>query len=110
MERFIKVKGQWIDTLKEQKDLGRYYYIDKGEVHYYTNETDDYNLGKLEDEGNLLIKDSIDEFFELYPTKGYKTYLKYCEFKNLTPVKKSEFKKRKPINEEPMKEDRYEIH
>ena len=68
-------------------------------VCYYliTDETDTgYKLGKLEDSGNIKITDTLDAFFEDKPNKGYKSYLKYCEERSITPVKKSVFRKRQP--------------
>lgn len=50
MLRYIKVRGQWIDTLQKQKE-GYYYYMIKDNVLFYSEETDlDYVAGKLEDE------------------------------------------------------------
>ena len=54
MKRYIKVNGQWIDTLKEQK-AGYYYFIIKGYVSYYSDETGcEYEIGVLEDETDAL--------------------------------------------------------
>lgn len=101
MERFIKVKGKWIDTLKEQKDFGKIYFISKeNKVCMYHLDNPDPTecnvLGLLEDQGNFKITDTLDTFFEDKPNKGYKSYLKYCEERSITPVKKSEFRKRQP--------------
>ena len=51
MLRYIKVNGEWIDTLIEQKEYGRYYMIVDSTVWYYSDEYGvDYQVGKLEDE------------------------------------------------------------
>jgi len=52
MKRYIKVNGQWIDTLKEQK-AGNIYFIIKGYVSCYTGD-DEYEIGVLEDETDAL--------------------------------------------------------
>ena len=54
MKRYIKVKGQWIDTLLEQKN-GYIYFIIKSYVSYYSDETGcEYEIGILEDESDVL--------------------------------------------------------
>ena len=54
MKRYIKVNGQWIDTLEQQK-AGYYYFIIDGQVSYYSDETGtEYKTGTLEDEKDAL--------------------------------------------------------
>lgn len=55
MKRYIKVNGSWIDTLLEQKEGGRYYFIIEGKVSYYSDESGvDTELGELEGEKDSL--------------------------------------------------------
>ena len=54
MKRYIKVKGQWIDTLEQCKG-GFYYYIVDGYVYYLYDETMiEIEIGILEDETDVL--------------------------------------------------------
>ena len=55
MKRYIKVRGEWIDTLLEQKNYGHYYFIINNFVSYYSDETGcEYEKGVLEDEKDAL--------------------------------------------------------
>jgi len=55
MKRYVKVKGKWIDTLTEQKDYGRYYFIINNRVSYYSDEYGvEYEIGRLQDETDTL--------------------------------------------------------
>ena len=38
-KRYVKTNGGWIDTDQEYADFGRTYYIEKGQVYYYDNES-----------------------------------------------------------------------
>lgn len=54
MKRYIKVKGQWIDTLEQQK-AGYYYFVVDDKVSYLSDETmTEYEIGTLEDESDVI--------------------------------------------------------
>lgn len=54
MKRYLKVNGQWIDTLIQQK-AGYYYFVVDGKVSYLSDETmTDIEIGTLEDETDVL--------------------------------------------------------
>lgn len=93
MKRYIKVNGQWIDTLEQQK-AGYYYYENEDVIWCLPDETMiDYVVGKLQDESDTPVREPLKEFFKQYPNKGYKTYLKFCELNNIEPIKKSIFRR-----------------
>ena len=55
MKRYIKVNGQWIDTLIEQKEYGRYYFIVDNKVSYLWDGTmTEFETGTLEDESDAI--------------------------------------------------------
>ena len=50
MKRYIKVQGEWIDTLAMQKE-GYYYYVIDNKVYCLPDSTMvDYEVGKLQGE------------------------------------------------------------
>lgn len=58
MKRYIKVNGQWVDTLEQQK-AGYYYFVIDNIVYYLSDETmTDVKIGDLQGE--------TDNFEDLY--------------------------------------------
>ena len=54
MKRYIKVHNKWIDTLIQQK-AGYYYYVIGKKVYCLPDENMvDYEVGKLQDETDIL--------------------------------------------------------
>lgn len=92
MKRYIKVNNKWIDTLEAVKK-GIYYYPVEDKVYYFIRDnSDEMELGKLQEEADTPVKDPLKEFFELYPHGGYKRYKAWCQDK---PLSKREFKRYK---------------
>lgn len=58
MLRYIKVNNEWIDTLMNQKEWGRYYFIIDGIVWYYSDEFGvEYKVGRVQAESDTLVNE-----------------------------------------------------
>lgn len=58
MKRYIKCNGNWIDTLIEQRDYGRYYYVIDNIVKYFSDDiSTDYTEGEFEDESDYMCNE-----------------------------------------------------
>lgn len=69
MLRYIKVKGRWIDTLMDQKEWGRIYFVVDNIVWYYWDEDGRvYRVGRLQDESDTLVNEKLGGY-ELCYTK-----------------------------------------
>lgn len=78
MKRYIKVKGEWIDTKAEHDEWGRYYRVERNtenedEVWYWEDEYGlDYKVGILQDQTDDTKK-LASEYRRLW---HYSTHLK----------------------------------
>jgi len=85
MKRYIKVNKEWIDTLEEQRQYGRYYWIDKDMVYYMDEE--DHEVGKLQEESDEQLRNDPKEFLNEVPGGSYNKYKEWCIGKPLSKKK-----------------------